>query len=171
MQNEMVISGLLLFGRYAFPPNRLGYCGSADHQALFEYLTADRIDRGLVGLARQFEGAYPYLRLIAGANNIADPLDRRVVEAYWVGNPYLERVGASPFYESLKERFRPRMTGRSFSWMTNALALGARPHHNFHVFEIYRRAGLMRGDRASVALDRIGPVSHQLGACGHGGRD
>jgi hypothetical protein len=150
-----VIPGLLLFARYAYPPNRLGYCGSDDHAALFGYLTGDSVDTGLTQLAQRFEGAYPYLRLIAEANRLPDPFDRRVVEAYWVGNALLERVGASPLFESLRERFRPRMSARNFSWMTSTLGDGSTPHHNFHVFEVYRRAGLMRDERATIALDRM----------------
>jgi hypothetical protein len=150
-----VIPGLLLFARYAFPPNRLGYCGSPDHAALLGYLSEGKVDDGLTQLARQFEGAYPYLRLIAETNGIPDPFDRRVVEAYWIGNGLLERVGVSPLYESLKERFRPRMSGQAFSTMTAFLDDGTRSHHNFHVFEIYRRAGLLRDDRATIALERM----------------
>jgi hypothetical protein len=150
-----VIDGLLLFGRYAYPPNRLGYCGPGDHQALFGYLTEDRADQGLVLLAQKFEGAYPYLRLIARVNDIADPFDPRVVEAYWIGNSFLERVGAAPFFESLKSRFQRRIKPRDFSWMTSILPSGAKPHHNFHVFDIYRRAGLLRDERAPVALERM----------------
>ena len=150
-----MIPGLLLFARYAFPPNRLGYCGSPDHAALLGYLSEGTVDEGLTQLARQFEGAYPYLRLIAETNGIADPFDRRVVEAYWIGNVLLERVGVSPLYESLRERFRPRMSVHAFSSMTAFLDDGTRPHHNFHVFEIYRRAGLLRDSRATVALDRM----------------
>ena len=148
-------SGALLFGRYAFPPNRLGYCGPNDHQALFEYVTSGTSDGGLLDLERRFDGAYPYLRLIAQANGIADPFDRRVVEAYWIGNALLEGVEASPFYQSLKERFGNRMDTRTFSWLTSELEHGARPHHNFHVFDIYRRAGLMRDRGANIALDRM----------------
>ena len=150
-----MISGLLLFARYAFPPNRLGYCGSPDHEELFGYLTEDRADAGLRQLARKFEGAYPYLRLIAEANRQSDPFDPRVVEAYWIGNAFLARVGPSLLYESLRTRFRPRMDASSFSSMTGALADGTTPHHNFHVFEIYRRAGLLRDERATVALERM----------------
>jgi hypothetical protein len=147
--------GALLFGRYAFPPNRLGYCGPDDHQALFEYVTSGATDGGLAQLERRFDGAYPYLRLIAQANNIPDPFDRRVVEAYWIGNEYLERVAPSPFYESLGERFRPRMDARTFTWLATKLDQGARPHHNFHVFEVYLRAGLMRDARAQIGLERM----------------
>lgn len=150
-----VADGALLFGHYAFPPNRLGYCGPDDHPALFQYVTNGVSDQGLIELGQRFDGAYPYLRLIARANNIADPFDRRVVEAYWIGNEYLERVGASPFYESLGERFRPRMDARSFTWLASKLEHGARPHHNFHVFEVYLRAGLMRDARAAIGLERM----------------
>jgi hypothetical protein len=150
-----VISGLQLFARYAFAPNRLGYCGPSDHAALAGYLAEGTDDGGLLGLATRFEGAYPYLQLIARTNAIADPFDRRVVEAYWVGNTLLARVGASSLYESLKDRFRSRMSGPSFTSLVSHLGDGMPPHHNFHVFEIYRRAGLLRDERASIALDRM----------------
>ncbi len=149
------VSGAILFGRYAFAPNRLGYCGPDDHQALLEYIASQRPDRGLLELERRFEGAYPYLCLIAQANHIADPFDKRVVEAYWIGNSYLEQVDAARFYDSLTLRFRPRMDSRSFSWLTGKLALGARPHHNFHVFDVYMRTGLMKDDRAAIVVETM----------------
>jgi hypothetical protein len=147
--------GLLRFARYAYPPNQLGFCGPGDHASLLGYLSEGRVDTGLSELAQRFEGAYPYLRLIAGTCRIGDPFDPRVVEAYWVGNELLERVGAAPFFESLVSRFRGRMEPRSFSWLASVLPRGAKPHHNFHVFDIYRRAGLLRDERATVALDRM----------------
>jgi hypothetical protein len=150
-----VIPGLLLFARYAYPPHRLGYCGPGDHHELFGYLTENRVDEGLSRLAVRFEGAYPYLRLIADANGLRDPFDRGVVEAYWVGNRLLERVGASSLFDSLRERFRPRMDARSFSWLIGDLGDGTRPHHNFHVFDVYRRAGLMRDSRANIVIGRM----------------
>ena len=165
-----MIAGLLLFARYAFPPNRLGYCGSPDHEGLFGYLTEERADPGLRELAQKFEGAYPYLRLIAEANGQSDPFDPRVVEAYWIGNAFLARVGVSQLYESLRRRFQPRMEPRAFSWMTSALADGTRPHHNFHVFEVYRRAGLLRDERAVVALERMDQC-RVAGAGGGGDRE
>jgi hypothetical protein len=95
------------------------------------------------------------LQLIAGANGIADPFDRRVVEAYWLGNTSLERVDAAAFHTSLDERFRSRMDPRTFGWLATKLELGARPHHNFHVFEVYTRAGLMNDRSAPVLLDTM----------------
>jgi hypothetical protein len=61
---------------------------------------------GLVRLARGFAGAWPYLELIAAASGIADPLDGRVVEAYWVGNHLLDNVRMPKFGGFLDERFR-----------------------------------------------------------------
>jgi hypothetical protein len=149
------LAGALLFGRYAFPPNRLGYCGPDDNQALLEQVSERRPDRGLLELERRFEGAYPYLCLIAQANEIPDPFDSRVVEAYWIGNELLERVEAAPFYESLSERFRSRMKPSDFGWLARKLELSARPHHNFHVFDVYVRAGLMRNERADIAVETM----------------
>ncbi len=149
------ISGAVLFGRYAFPPNRLGYCGPDDHVALLQYVSERRTERGLVELEKRFSGAYPYLQLIAHANNIADPFDRRVVEAYWIGNTCLERVGAADFHDSLQERFRDRMDARAFGWLESKLELGARPHHNFHVFDVYTRAGLMNDRTAPILLETM----------------
>lgn len=78
--------GPVLFARYAYPPNSLGYCGPSDPSALLQ-AASDGTDLVELGhLAARFEGAWPYLQLIAACNGIANPLDRRVVEAYWVGN-------------------------------------------------------------------------------------
>ncbi|HYM65669.1 MAG TPA: DUF6390 family protein [Patescibacteria group bacterium] len=151
----MSLKGALLFGRYAFPPNRLGYCGPDDNQALLEQVSQGRPDRGLVELERRFEGAYPYLCLIAEANAIRDPFDSRVVEAYWIGNELLERVEAGPFHDSLSTRFRSRMKSSEFGWLERKLELAAQPHHNFHVFDVYVRAGLMRNERADIAVETM----------------
>jgi hypothetical protein len=147
--------GALLFGRYAFPPNQLGYCGPEDHAELLEYVSARHVDQRLVELERRFEGAYPYLRLIAGANGIEDPFDARVVEAYWIGNSLLEKVAPRAFHESLDARFRRRMRDSDWSWLETKLEHAARPHHNFHVFDIYTRAGLMNDERAAIALSTM----------------
>jgi hypothetical protein len=157
-------AGALRFGRYAFPPNRLGYCGPDDHAALLQYVVAGQPDRGLVELERRFDGAYPYLALIALANGIPDPFDERVVEAYWIGSPLLVRVGAAPFHDSLRSRFGRRMDRRSFDWLTGKLSLGAVPHHDFHVFDVYVRAGLMHDPAAPVLLTTMDACRISWGA-------
>jgi uncharacterized protein DUF6390 len=145
-------SGVLRFGRYAFPPNALGYCGPDDHDALLGYVVGGRADKGLVELGRRFEGAYPYLQLIARSNGIGDPFDARVVEAYWLGNRLLEGVDMGAFAGSLRERFGGRMRADAMRWLAAKPLAGATPHHNFHVFEVYTRAGLMNGDASGPLL-------------------
>ncbi len=155
MIDPRVQAGAVLFGRYAFPPNRLGYCGPDVGDTLLQYVTAGRTDQDLLALARRFDGAYPYLRLIATANGIAEPFDRRVVEAYWIGNPCLDRVAEGAFYDSLRDRFRARTAARAFSHLISLLDQGGRPHHNFHVLNVYRAAGLARDPRADITLAHL----------------
>jgi hypothetical protein len=135
--------GPLLFARYAYPPNSLGLCGADVQQTLLQYGAARESDGGLVELSRTFEGAWPYLELIAGANGIHDPLDPRVVEAYWVGNELLDRVRPGDLVRHLDDRFRGRL-GRARERVVDAVAAGAVPHHCFHVFAVYPWLGLMR---------------------------
>jgi hypothetical protein len=133
----------VLFARYAYPPNALGYCGPDDSRALLEYAAQGAADRGLVALARRFDGAWPYLQLIAAAARIADPLDPRVVEAYWVGNGLLERVPPGLLARTLEDRFASRAGRRVVDLATLALC-GGRAHHNFHVFGVYPWVGMLR---------------------------
>ena len=142
--------GALLFARYAYPPNALGYCGPDSPQTLLEHASADREDGDLRRLAQGFEGAWPYLELIAEANGIGDPLDARVVEAYWVGNRLLDRVPTGMTGRSLDDRFR-RRAGASWSRLAAEIP-DARPHHSFHVFGVYPWLGLLREGRLDEPL-------------------
>jgi Family of unknown function (DUF6390) len=146
-----MISGALLFARYAYPPNALGYCGADENRTLLEYGEAGASDPGLVQLARSFEGAWPYLELIAGSNGIDDPLDPRVVEAYWVGSPLLDRVDGRSLASHLEERFR-RRAGRAWELLTTSIPNGGVPHHDFHVFGVYPWVGLLRSGDATEPL-------------------
>ena len=135
--------GPLLFARYAYAPNALGYCGADEPRTLLEYGDAQASDRGLSELARTFDGAWPYLQLIAAANRIDDPLDPRVVDAYWVGNGLLDNVGPGSLARHVEDRFRGRV-GRGWQDILDTVASGAVPHHSFHVFAVYPWLGLMR---------------------------
>jgi hypothetical protein len=108
-------------------------------------------------MAQQFAGAWPYLQLIAGATGLDDPLDRRVVEAYWVGSPRLELVGTPAVGDSMEERFR-YMTGARFGSLTEGVLAGGVPHHSFAVLCIYPYTGLLTDGRkaahALTVLDR-----------------
>lgn len=152
-----VAPGPVLFVRYAFPPNSHGFCGPGDPTAFFEYGVAGADDRGLRAMSQQFAGAWPYLQLIAAATGLDDPLDRRVVEAYWVGSPRLDQVGTTSVGDSMEERFR-FMAGPRFPTLTESVLAGGVPHHSFAVFCIYPWTGLLsdrrKADHALTVLDR-----------------
>jgi hypothetical protein len=139
-----VVAGLQLFARYAYPPNRRGFCGPADHVQLGEYAQAGVADPGLAELARGFLGPWPYLTLIAGAANIADPFDYRVVEAYWVGNELLERVPTHDFGNRLEEAFKGKTGAKGWNYLAETIPGDALCHHSYHVFGVYPWAGLLR---------------------------
>ncbi len=137
--------GPLLFARFALPPNRLGYCGGEEAASLLQHLDAGIVDEDLLRQCRDFEGAYPYLRLIAESGGIADPLDRTVVEGYWLGGPALAAASGTGFAAHLDARFRRRTPAREWPWLASKPLDGAVPHHSFHVLEVLPRVGLLRG--------------------------
>ncbi|HUG48721.1 MAG TPA: DUF6390 family protein [Candidatus Limnocylindria bacterium] len=145
-------SGARLFARYAYGPNRLGLCGPDDSASLLGESQAGGDERLVRDLARGFEGAYPYLELIARANAIADPLDRRVVEAYWLGSSLLEGVSPQQFGESMGRRFRPRLGRSDWKWLEASVPSGAKPVHAFHVLDVFPKVGLMRSEQVDDVL-------------------
>ncbi|HLN41249.1 MAG TPA: DUF6390 family protein [Acidimicrobiales bacterium] len=143
--------GPVLFARYAYPPNALGYCGPADSAGFLGMASEGADLRGLSRLATQFAGAWPYLQLIAGCNGIAEPLDPRVVEAYWTGNELVTRVPPSALATSLDDRFE-RRDGPQLGHVMPA-APGGVPQHNFHVFAVYPWLGLLRAGMDGPPLE------------------
>jgi hypothetical protein len=131
-------AGIHLFIRYGFMPNHLGYCGGSDNELLLERAATGQADRALTPLLTQFTGAVPYLRSIAAANGIADPFDRRVVEAYWLGNDLLRRVEAGDLYKTLDERFGRDLPPKLREQVLRKPPEGAKPFHFFHVVDVYR---------------------------------
>lgn len=142
--SRLEASGPVRFARYAFGPNHLGYCGPEASRELFQQATAGGADSALRRLARDFEGAWPYLELIAHANGIADPLDDRVVDAYWIGNRLLRAVTPALLGRSLEVRFRPRLRADGWRWMAATPEAGAVPVHAFHVLDVFPKVGLLR---------------------------
>lgn len=143
----MTVAGALLFARYAYPPNELGYCGPAGASEMLR-ASASEIARR----ARSFEGAWAYLEFLASAAGVSDPLAEEVVEAYWVGNGLVDLVDSSDLTAFLRRRFAGQIGGTWDSADARALA-----HHSFHVFEVYPWAALLRrtGNPTAISvLDR-----------------
>jgi hypothetical protein len=164
------MDGATLFARFALPPNELGYCGPTDGTLIAELLQAEEV--GLDELrhtATAFAGAWPYLELIAGCHGL-DPLDPRVVEAYWVGNRLLDSVDTLTWGNALQDRFSGGGTD-GFRAITDALLRGGVPSHAFHVFCVYPWVGLLRSRTPGPALRildlcriRVGRVVGKEGA-------
>jgi hypothetical protein len=138
-------SGALLFARYAYPPNELGYCGPDGAEAMLRSDLPAEIARR----ARGFEGAWAYLSFL----NPGDPLDPAVVSAYWVGDSL---PTAQADFPDLVPYLRSRFAGQHGGTWESA-AGRALPHHSFHVFEVYPWTALLRrtGNPTAVSvLDR-----------------
>jgi hypothetical protein len=114
---------MTLFEQYAYPPNELGYCGPAGGDA-----------SGLAAHAREFDGAWPYLSVIADAVGVRDPLDDEIVGSYWVGGPALAKVDPTDLLATLRASFTGQVTGLLDAVMPGP---GVLAHHSFHVFVVY----------------------------------
>lgn len=128
--------GARLFARYAYAPNRLGYCGPADSEAVLASGATGDLPDDLRALARGFSGAWPYLQTLARLTGIEDPLDRRLVEAYWLGGGVADTVDPRTFGEALLARIRPQ-AGHYWKHLTPEIVEEAAPNHCFHVFGVY----------------------------------
>jgi Family of unknown function (DUF6390) len=151
----VTVAGALRFARFAVPPNGRGYCGPPREDDLAAYRAEElAVDAGLGELAAGFEGAWPYLELLAGAAGTDDPLDDRVVEAYWIGNDLCRRVTATDWGNHLVDRFGSR-AGRDIERVTAGVGGTAVPHHAFHVFCVYPWVGLLRQGRGGAEPLRV----------------
>jgi Family of unknown function (DUF6390) len=120
-----------MFARYAHAPNALGYCGPP----LGAILRDGSVD-DIRSAATTFSGAWPYLQVLSRLTGIADPLDHRLVESYWLGGGVGADLDPSDFFEALLAIIGPR-AGRYWSHLTADLACEAAANHCFHVFGVY----------------------------------
>jgi Family of unknown function (DUF6390) len=123
--------GVEMFARYAYAPNALGYCGPPLGAALRDG-SVDEVRAA----ATRFSGAWPYLRVLSQLSGIADPLDYRLVESYWLGGGVGADVDPREFFDALLAIIGPQ-AGRYWSHLTADLACEAAGNHCFHVFGVY----------------------------------
>jgi hypothetical protein len=131
------MTGQALFGRYAYPPNELGYCGPIDGGG-----TSD-----LASHAKEFDGAWPYLAAIADAAGVCDPLEAEVVRSYWIGGPSLDAVDPADLLARLRDAFKGQVTGLLDVVPATVDVLA---HHSFHVFVVYPWVKFLRRDAATA---------------------
>lgn len=126
-------TGQTLFGRYAYPPNELGYCGPSEGHGATD----------LAAHAEEFDGAWPYLAAIAEAMGAARALDAEVVASYWIGGPALSKVDPGQLLTRLRTAFTGHMTGLLDIVPATSDVLA---HHSFHVFVVYPWMRFLRRD-------------------------
>jgi hypothetical protein len=120
-----------MFARYAYAPNALGYCGPPLGATLRDGTVDD-----VRSAATNFSGAWPYLQVLSTLTGIADPLDYRLVESYWLGGGVGTDLDGGEFFNALLAIIGPQ-AGRYWSHLTADLACEAAPNHCFHVFGVY----------------------------------
>ncbi|MGH3595653.1 MAG: DUF6390 family protein [Mycobacterium sp.] len=123
--------GAEMFARYAYAPNALGYCGPPLAATLREGSVAD-----VRAAATKFSGAWPYLQVLSKLTGIADPLDYRLVESYWLGGGVGAELDPDAFVDELLSIIGPQ-AGRYWSHLDAGLVSEAAANHCFHVFGIY----------------------------------
>jgi len=133
--------GAWMFARYAYAPNRLGYCGPPETATLAGVGAAAGGDVGsrdgeVRAAARRFSGAWPYLQVLARLTGISDPLDPRLVESYWLGGGVNATISSRAFGEALLEVIAPQ-AGHYWTHLTPELLDEAAGDHCFHVFGVY----------------------------------
>jgi hypothetical protein len=146
--------GVLLFGRYAYPPNERGFDGPERPQQGRDGASTNASGEELRQRAEDFDGAWPYLEIIAASGGIADPLDVRVVEAYWVGNRLLDGVGPRLLGDSLEGRLKECSSGY-WNQLAEAVPAGAVPHHSFHVFAASPWLALLKNGNVDEPLRNL----------------
>jgi hypothetical protein len=144
-------SGAVLFARYAYAPNDLGYCGPAETATLFELGVTGHVDADVPAIARRFSGAWPYATVLAELAGIGDPLDERVMRAYWTGGPLLDTVDRADFGVKLLEVLASE-AGHYWAHLTPELLPEAAATHLFHVFGVYPWTRLLVGDTSGQPL-------------------
>ena len=142
---------------YGFVPNQLGLCGPEDRKKkkiISRYLGGEKkLEGEIKKILKDFKGAYPYYRLIAHSNKINNPLDEKVVEAYWTGNELLNKVKVCDFRKMMKSEFLPM--GKMPRGKIENLPETAFPFHNFHVLFIGSATGRFKETKKGLDLCRI----------------
>jgi hypothetical protein len=152
----MNFAGVSLCARYAYPPNSLSLCGPENKKEDLKYYSSKfHNDGGLNEILSKFSTLYPYLKLIAVANNIKDPYDLRVVEAYWIGNKLLNQVSPKLWKILLTEEFQinKKLKKNHTENILGSIFSGGLPHHSFHVLDIYVRTGNIDNPHVIQTMD------------------
>lgn len=98
---------------------------------------------------------YPYLQAIAICNDL-NPFDKKVVEAYFVGNELLERVSFQRICGIIQQILEKRKVEKGqILEILNNLPSNIKPHHNFHVLYLFPKISKERISMNLLELCRV----------------
>jgi len=128
------MSGPRIAALYGLIPNRLGLCGP-QQELLKKFISGKLSIPEIIPTLEKFEAAYAYYKFIAHKNKIASPFNKKVVEAYWLGNELLDKFTAEDLRELIIKRFcRPGLLSKKEAIVrAKLIPEGSKPHHSFHV--------------------------------------
>jgi len=136
------LDGVELCCRFSLVPNKLGYCGpESAKEVLLNYINSKKNVQTAKEQLKRFEGLYPYLELIAEKNN-REPFDYKVIEAYWLGNSFLENVTEKDLKKLILKKFSSYLTKSIAEKLSATVPDGVNVHHSFHVLHILKIASL-----------------------------
>lgn len=136
------MSGLKIAALYGLRPHTLGLCGpkeALEQELLKKFLRGKIPHYQILSVMKRFKGAFPYYELIAGKNKVkTGAFNKKVVEAYWIGNGLLDKVSAADLREMVIGKFSGSgLLPRAIAEKKAALIPeGSKPHHSFHVLVI-----------------------------------
>lgn len=104
-------TGIRMAIKYTIVPCELKQCGPENDEerkrlinALLKFLSGKKIKKEIIKEALLiFKDAFENYKCIARNSHIADPLDKKVVEAYWIGNKLLKAGGHHHSFAVYKE--------------------------------------------------------------------
>jgi hypothetical protein len=129
------MSGPKIAALYGLIPNKLGFCGPRQ-DLLKKFIAGKILIPEIIPTLEKFEAAYAYYELIAKKNKIkTGAFNKKVVEAYWLGNELLEKITADDVRELIVEKFtRPGLLSKKDAEKkTKQIPENSKPHHSFHV--------------------------------------
>lgn len=128
------MSGPKIAAIYGLIPNKLGFCGPKQ-ELLKKFIVGKLSIPEITPTLEKFEAAYAYYRLIAKKNKIASPFNKRVVEAYWLGNKLLDKFTADDLRKFIATEFcRPGLLSKKeIQKRARFIPANSKPHHSFHV--------------------------------------
>jgi len=135
----MTKEGVILHAKHALMPNNLGYCGPDENGRILEHLHSSSSSEELLSTLKEFEAAYPFVRMIADSAG-KKPFDYEVTEAYWIGNRLLDEVEPSKFFEFSHGRRASHLSHDQAKAIFGHLGAAAKPHHTFYVLGMYGRS-------------------------------